>query len=128
MAVEAGQLQLNVMEPVIGQAMFESIHILILTNACYNLLEKCINGITANKELYGHYVFNSIGIVTYLNPFIGHHSGDIVGKICAETGKSVHEVVLERSLLTEAELDDIFSVDNLMHPAYKAKRCTEENE
>ena len=48
MAAEAGQLQLNVMEPVIGQAMFESIH--ILTNACYNLLEKCINGITANKE------------------------------------------------------------------------------
>ncbi|RJX78513.1 hypothetical protein D3822_33340, partial [Escherichia coli] len=45
---EAGQLQLNVMEPVIGQAMFESVH--ILTNACYNLLEKCINGITANKE------------------------------------------------------------------------------
>jgi aspartate ammonia-lyase len=49
MASEAGQLQLNVMEPVIGQAMFESIH--ILTNACYNLLEKCVNGITANKEV-----------------------------------------------------------------------------
>ncbi len=55
MASEAGQLQLNVMEPVIGQAMFESIH--ILTNACYNLLEKCVNGITANRYLY-----NSIGI------------------------------------------------------------------
>jgi aspartate ammonia-lyase len=126
MAAEAGQLQLNVMEPVIGQAMFESIH--ILTNACYNLLEKCINGITANKEVCEHYVFNSIGIVTYLNPFIGHHNGDIVGKICAETGKSVREVVLERGLLTEAELDDIFSVENLMHPAYKAKRYTDENE
>ncbi|EGT71367.1 aspA [Escherichia coli O104:H4 str. C227-11] len=46
-------------------------------------------------------------IVTYLNPFIGHHNGDIVVKICAETGKSVREVVLERGLLTEAELDDI---------------------
>jgi aspartate ammonia-lyase len=126
MAAEAGQLQLNVMEPVIGQAMFESIH--ILTNACYNLLEKCINGITANKEVCEFYVFNSIGIVTYLNPFIGHHNGDIVGKICAETGKSVREVVLERGLLTEAELDDIFSVENLMHPAYKAKRYTDENE
>lgn len=94
MAAEAGQLQLNVMEPVIGQAMFESVH--ILTNACYNLLEKCINGITANKEVCEFYVFNSIGIVTYLNPFIGHHNGDIVGKICAETGKSVREVVLGR--------------------------------
>ena len=126
MAAEAGQLQLNVMEPVIGQAMFESVH--ILTNACYNLLEKCINGITANKEVCEGYVYNSIGIVTYLNPFIGHHNGDIVGKICAETGKSVREVVLERGLLTEAELDDIFSVQNLMHPAYKAKRYTDESE
>ncbi|VEA43328.1 aspartate ammonia-lyase [Salmonella enterica subsp. enterica] len=72
--------------------MFESIH--ILSNACYNLLEKCVNGITANKEVCEGYVYNSIGIVTYLNPFIGHHNGDIVGKICAETGKSVREVVL----------------------------------
>ncbi len=126
MAAEAGQLQLNVMEPVIGQAMFESVH--ILTNACSNLLEKCVNGITANKAVCEAYVFNSIGIVTYLNPYIGHHNGDIVGKICAETGKSVREVVLERGLLTEAELDDIFSTQNLMFPAYKAKRYTDENE
>jgi len=66
--------------------------------------------------------------VTYLNPYIGHHNGDIVGKICAETGKSVREVVLERGLLTESELDDIFSVQNLMYPVYKAKRYTDENE
>ncbi|MDC9593079.1 aspartate ammonia-lyase [Xenorhabdus sp. IM139775] len=120
MAAEAGQLQLNVMEPAIGQAMFESMS--ILNSACRNLVEKCINGITANREVCESFVFNSIGIVTYLNPFIGHHNGDIVGKICAETGKSVREVVLERGLLTEAELDDIFSVENLKHPTYKAKR------
>jgi len=124
MAAEAGQLQLNVMEPVIGQAMFESVH--ILTNACYNLVDKCINGITANRAVCEAYVFNSIGIITYLNPFIGHHNGDIVGKICAETGKSVREVVLERGLLTPAELDDIFSLENLMHPTYKAVRYTDE--
>lgn len=126
MASEAGQLQLNVMEPVIGQAMFESIS--LLNNGCRNLLEKCIGGITANKEVCEHYVFNSIGIITYLNPFIGHHNGDIVGKICAESGKSVREVVLERGLLSEAELDDIFSIENLMHPAYKAKRYTDGDE
>lgn len=119
-AAEAGQLQLNVMEPVIGQALFESIE--ILSNACVNLGEKCVNGITVNKEICEAFVYNSIGIVTYLNPFIGHHEGDIVGKICAETGKSVREVVLERGLLTEEQLDDIFSVENLMHPQYKAKR------
>ncbi len=119
-AAEAGQLQLNVMEPVIGQALFESIS--LLKNACINLRDKCIEGITVNKDVCESYVFNSIGIVTYLNPFIGHHEGDIVGKICAETGKSVREVVLERGLLTEEQLDDIFSIENLMHPQYKAQR------
>ncbi len=119
-AAEAGQLQLNVMEPVIGQALFESIS--LLKNACTNLGEKCIRGITVNQEVCENFVLNSIGIVTYLNPFIGHHEGDIVGKICAETGKSVREVVLERGLLTEDQIDDIFSIENLMHPEYKAKR------
>ncbi|MCW8346274.1 MULTISPECIES: aspartate ammonia-lyase [Vibrio] len=119
-AAEGGQLQLNVMEPVIAQSMFESLE--ILKNACVNLRDKCVDGITVNKEVCESYVYNSIGIVTYLNPYIGHHEGDIVGKICAETGKSVKEVVLERGLLSEEELDDIFSVDNLMKPQYKAKR------
>ncbi|AGH80444.1 aspartate ammonia-lyase [Psychromonas sp. CNPT3] len=119
-AAEAGQLQLNVMEPVIGQALFESIS--LLNNACINLRDKCITGITVNKEVCEKFVFNSIGIVTYLNPLIGHKEGDIIGKICAETGKSVREVVLERALLSKTELDDIFSVQNLMHPQYKAKQ------
>lgn len=119
-AAEGGQLQLNVMEPVIAQSMFESIS--ILANACVNLRDKCIDGITVNKEVCESYVYNSIGIVTYLNPYIGHHEGDIVGRICAETGKSVRDVVLERGLLSEAELDDILSVENFMNPTYKAKR------
>ncbi|MFZ7316801.1 aspartate ammonia-lyase [Avibacterium avium] len=123
-AAEAGQLQLNVMEPVIGQAMFESIS--LLSNACVNLRDKCVNGITVNADVCRNYVLNSIGIVTYLNPFIGHHSGDIVGKICAETGRSVREVVLERGLLTEEQLDDILSLENLMNPRYKAKKFLDE--
>jgi aspartate ammonia-lyase len=119
-AAEGGQLQLNVMEPVIAQSMFESIS--ILANACVNLRDKCVDGITVNKEICESHVYNSIGIVTYLNPYIGHHEGDIVGKICAQTGKNVREVVLERGLLSEAELDDILSVENFMNPTYKAKR------
>ncbi|WP_108649300.1 aspartate ammonia-lyase [Dongshaea marina] len=120
MAAEAGQLQLNVMEPVIGQSLFESIH--LMEKACIALDEKCVRGITANREICEGFVFNSIGIVTFLNPFIGHHEGDIVGKICASTGKSVREVVLERGLLTEQQLNEIFAVENLKHPEYKAKR------
>ncbi|UGA54079.1 aspartate ammonia-lyase [Vibrio sp. VB16] len=118
-AAEAGQLQLNVMEPVIGQAIFESIS--LLSNACINLADKCIDGITVNKTVCEDYVFNSIGIVTYLNPLIGHHEGDIVGKICAETGKSVKQVVLERGLLSEEHVNAIFSAKNLMNPEYNAE-------
>ena len=123
-AAEAGQLQLNVMEPVIGQAMFESLS--LMEKACISLREKCVEGITANPEICMNHVLNSIGIVTYLNPFIGHHEGDIVGKICAQTGKNVREVVLERGLLTAEQLDEILSIENLMNPQYKAKRYTRE--
>ncbi|WP_159990362.1 aspartate ammonia-lyase [Pelistega ratti] len=118
-AAEAGQLQLNVMEPVIGQVMFESIS--ILSNACQSLRDKCVDGITVNEDICKNYVFNSIGIVTYLNPFIGHHNGDIVGKIAAQTGRGVRDIVLEKGLLTSEQLDDILSVENLMNPTYKAK-------
>ena len=119
-AAEAGQLQLNVMEPLIAQAVFESIS--LIGNACTNLADKCIDGITVNREVCEHYVFHSIGIVTYLNPFIGHHNGDKVGKICAQTGKSVRDVVLELGLLSEEQLNDILSPQNLIKPQYKAKR------
>lgn len=120
LAAEAGQLQLNVMEPVIAQAMFESID--LLTNACYTLADKCVAGITANEEIARNYVMNSIGIVTYLNPIIGHHNGDLVGKECARSGRGVREVVLEMGLLSEEELDDILSPHNLLHPEFKGPR------
>ena len=113
-AAEAGQLQLNVMEPVIAQCMFETIS--LLGNAAINLSEKCVKGITVNREICERYVFNSIGLVTYLNPYIGHHNGDLVGKICAQTGKGVREVVLERGLLSEEEINRILSPENLMNP------------
>ncbi|WP_341358047.1 aspartate ammonia-lyase [Georgenia sp. M64] len=120
MAAEAGQLQLNVMEPVIAQACFESLH--LLTNACDNLTERCVVGITANEEIARGYVLNSIGIVTFLNPIIGHHNGDLVGRECARTGKSVREVVLEMGLLGADELDEILSVENLVRPQYRGRR------
>ncbi|PKH06143.1 aspartate ammonia-lyase [Moritella sp. Urea-trap-13] len=120
MAAEAGQLQLNVMEPVIGQCLFESLS--LLENACFTLQDKCVKGITANRKVCQDFVLNSIGIITYLNPFIGHHEGDVIGRICAETGKNVREVVLERGLLSEAELDEIFSIENLMKPKYTGQR------
>ena len=119
LAAEAGQLQLNVMEPVIASSLFESIK--LLTRACKTLEEKCVVGITANVERCRDYVMNSIGIITFLDPIIGHAEGDKVGKICAETGKSVAEVVLERGLVTQEQLDEIFSIENLLNPKYMGK-------
>ena len=117
MAAEAGQLQLNVMEPVIGEALFQSIR--ILRNAVTALREKCVVGITANADVCRAYVDNSIGIVTYLNPFIGHHNGDMIGKEAAATGKTVRELVLEKGLMDEQTLDQVLSKENLMHPVFR---------
>lgn len=118
-AAEAGQLQLNVMEPVIAQCLFESME--LLSNAMVTLVDKCIVGITANPEHTLQMVLNSVGLITFLNPYIGHHMGDKIGKEAIATGKSIRELVLEKELLSEEELDRILSPDNLMHPEYQAK-------
>ena len=116
-AAEAGQLQLNVMEPVIAQAIFESIN--LLTRGMSTLRELCVVGIEANEEVCRRNVLDSIGIVTYLNPVIGHHNGDLVGRECARSGRSVREVVLEMGLLDESVLDEILSPENLLRPHFR---------
>lgn len=116
MASEAGQLQLNVMEPVIAQCLFENIE--LLTNALATLRVRCIDGITVNEDVCRGYVMNSIGIVTYLNDLIGHGEGDSIGKEAARTGRGIREIVLERGLLSEEELDRALSVENLINPTY----------
>ena len=120
MAAEAGQLQLNVMEPVICQATFESSSLLI--HAMQALREKCVVGIKANVDVCRNHVLGSIGIVTYLNPVIGHHNGDLVGRECARSGRNVREVVLEMGLLAEATLAELLSVENLLRPHYRSKK------
>lgn len=120
MAAEAGQLQLNVMEPVIASSLFESVF--LLKNACIALQSKCVDGITANPEICLANVMNSIAIVTYLDPILGHEACDQIGKLCAKTGKKVSEVALEKGLVTQAQLDEIFSVENMLNPKYLGKK------
>lgn len=112
LAAEAGQLQLNVMEPVIGVSIFESLS--LLTNAMDNLNSDCVRGITANKRVCESYVLNSVSIVTLLNPFIGHHNGDRIAQLCMKTGKSVRELILEEQLMDEAQLDRVLMIENLI--------------
>jgi aspartate ammonia-lyase len=119
-AAEGGQLQLNVMEPVIAQCLFESIELMI--NACTTLADKCIKGITANEKETHQMVMNSVGLITFLNPYIGHHMGDVLGQEAIATGKTVRELILEKQLLSETELDAILNKKNLMHPEYKVSK------
>ncbi|HCL84269.1 MAG TPA: aspartate ammonia-lyase, partial [Chitinophagaceae bacterium] len=117
MAAEAGQLQLNVMEPVIGFAIFTSLD--YLTKAMYMLQSKCIDGITANEEVCKNLVMNSIGIVTLLNPILGYEASAGIAREALKTGKSVHTIaVKEKKLITQDKWDEIYSIENLVNPKF----------
>ena len=103
-AAEAGQLQLNVMEPVIVECILESQTWLI--NVMNTLRTLCVNGITVNAEHCQKMVKNSIGIVTALNPYIGYKASTKVAKEALETGRSVYDLVLEHGLMTKEKLDE----------------------
>ncbi len=111
-AAEAGQLQLNVMEPIITACVFESIE--WLCNAMNTLVVECINGITVNKERCAEMVKNSIGIVTALNPYIGYKNSTKVAKEALETGRGVYDIVLEHGLMTKEALDDALDPKNML--------------
>lgn len=111
-AAEAGQLQLNVMEPVLSHAIMENIQ--FLCNALDTLRGKCVVGITANKEVCLNMVKNSIGIVTALNPALGYKTSTAIAKEALETGKSVYDLVLEKNLLSEKELNDLLDPKNML--------------
>ncbi|WP_052180757.1 aspartate ammonia-lyase [Alistipes sp. ZOR0009] len=114
MAAEAGQLELNVMEPIIVYSIHESIE--LLRNGMRTLREECVEGITANVEHCRNLVHNSIGLVTALNPYIGYENSTAVAKEALETGKSVYSLVLEKGLLSQDELDNILKPENMIQP------------
>ncbi|MBC3917692.1 aspartate ammonia-lyase [Undibacterium sp. CY18W] len=113
-AAEAGQLQLNAFEPIIAHSLFKSVaH---LTKGCLVLAERCVDGITANHQRLRDIVENSIGIVTALNPYIGYSASTELAQEALLTGKSVYKLVLEKKLLTAAELTEILQPDRLTAP------------
>lgn len=112
MAAEAGQLQLNVMEPVIAVSMNESID--LLCRAIETLDQKCIRGIQANEQACYDAVMRTVGIVTLLDPILGHAKCDEIGKQCIAENKTIQQVVLEQNLLSQAQLDEIFAFNNLV--------------
>ena len=106
-AAQAGQLELNVMMPVIAHNLLRSLAILAPTMRV--LRTTCVDGITANEETCREYFEHSISLATALNPYIGYMAAAEVAKESAKSGKTVVEIVRERKLLTEEQIKKVFS-------------------
>jgi aspartate ammonia-lyase len=115
-AAEGGQLQLNAFEPIIARSLFDSL--VYLRQGCVTLAERCVKGITANREHLDELLQQSIGIVTALNPLIGYENATAVAKEAHATGRSVSEIVLERGLLTKEQLDEVLRPEVLTQPRW----------
>jgi len=114
MAAEAGQLQLNAMEPLITCKLLESMQ--ILSKAMDMLGQRCISGIIANRGQCERYVHGSIGIVTAVNPYIGYENATRIARRALQEERSVVELILEEGLLCEAELERILSPEAMLNP------------
>jgi aspartate ammonia-lyase len=111
MAAEGGQLQLNVFEPVIAFRLLYGIN--AMKHACIVLRERCITGITANPQRMKWFVEHSIGIVTALVPVIGYETATQIAKSALETGRGVYDLVLERGVMSRAELDSLLNPEKM---------------
>src|SRR5665213_640468 len=109
MAAEAGQLQLNVFEPVIAYRLLSGLS--TMTCACTVLRERCVTGITANPDRMRQFVEQSIGIVTALVPVIGYEMSTEIARDALASGRGVYELVMERGLLTKEQLDQALNPD-----------------
>lgn len=113
-AAEAGQLQLNVMEPVMVYSIFSSIK--MLRRGIDRLRTLCVEGITVNIDRCRDMVMNSIGIVTALNPTLGYENSSRIAKRALEEHRSIYDLVLEEGLLTKDELDNLLKPENMIKP------------
>lgn len=112
-ASEAGQLQLNVFEPLIAYKLFTSIN--MMRRAFYSLANKCVKGITANKEVCMENILNSVTIVTSLNPILGYEKSASLAKEALATNRRVYDIVLEQGLFTKEELDELLHPKNMVN-------------
>ncbi|WP_136525835.1 aspartate ammonia-lyase [Geomonas ferrireducens] len=119
LAAQAGQLELNVMMPVIAFNTLFSME--IFKNCLHQLTTLCITGISANEERCRSYLDQSVGLATVLAPSIGYAAAAEVAKESAKTGNSIRQVILERGILTEEELEEVLSPYPLTTPGVHGK-------
>ena len=113
-AAEAGQLQLNAFEPIIAHSLFKSVN--HLRAALLTLADRCVRGITVNREALLRSVQNSIGLVTALNPYIGYVNATMIAQEALLTGASVYDLVVGKRLLSPEQLDQILKPEVLTQP------------
>jgi aspartate ammonia-lyase len=114
MAVQAGQLELNVMMPTMAYSVLQSIT--ILTNMLLQFTDKCVAGITANDKRCNFYVQATVSLATALNPYIGYAKAAEVAKESVATGNSIIQIVRERKLLTEEQIKEILDPVRMTEP------------
>ena len=105
LAAEAGQLQLNVFEPIIAYRLLHALD--SLKQAFIVLRTRCVDGITANPDRLRWFVEHSIGIVTALVPVLGYETATEIAKEALATGRGVYDLVCDRGLMTRADLDRV---------------------
>src|SRR3954451_16268205 len=113
-AAEAGQLQLNVFEPVIALRVLAGIG--TLTNACIVLRERCIDGISASPDRMRHFVEHSVGVVTALVPVLGYETATEIAREALASGRGVCELVMSRGHMTRDELDRALNPETMTQP------------
>lgn len=111
LASQAGQLELNVMMPLIAYNLIHSIE--LMGNALTALTQRSLAGITANRERCLAYAEGSLSLVTALNTHIGYLNAAAVAKESLETGKSLRQIVLEKQLMSEAELAKVLDLEKM---------------
>ncbi len=116
MAAEAGQLQLNAFEPIIAHSLFKSLaH---LAAGCRTLEERCVKGITANRERARRLLDESTALVTALTPYLGYAACTEIAQEALATGQRVSDLVLSKKLMTAEQLDQILRPEMLTRPHY----------
>ena len=114
MAAEGGQLQLNAFEPIIAHSLFKSLD--HLAAGCRTLGERCVKGITANRERARRLLDESTALVTALTPFIGYARSTEIAQEALATGARVYDLVLQKKLMGRQELDRLLSPEMLTKP------------
>ena len=114
MASEAGQLQLNAFEPIMGYAIHKSVR--HLTNACKTLQVNCVQGIEANHALLAKRVAESVTLVTALNPIIGYEKAALIAKTALATGGTIADVAQSLGIMSAAEMNALLVPERLTQP------------